>query len=108
MRFVDELDPRVRSSLSEEEIIFPPYNALQIQDILKQRAEKAFKENAVEAGVIEKCAAYAAKEHGDARRALELLRIAGELAERNNFDKVGMRHIDEAEQKIDRVIYLFV
>ena len=102
MRFADELDPRVRSSLSEEEIIFPPYNAIQIQDILKQRAEKAFKDGAVEAGVIEKCSAYAAKEHGDARRALELLRIAGELAERNGFNKVEMRHIDEAEQKIDR------
>jgi len=106
MRFVDELDPRVRSSLSEEEVIFPPYNALQIQDILRQRAEKAFKDDAIEPGVIEKCAAYAAKEHGDARRALELLRIAGELAERNNCNKVQMKHIDEAEQKIDKDRFL--
>lgn len=106
MCFVDELDPRVRSSLSEEEIIFPPYNAIQIQDILRERAEKAFKADSIEAGVIEKCAAYAAKEHGDARRALELLRIAGELAERNNCNKVQMKHIDGAEQKIDRDRFL--
>ena len=41
--FKDNLDPRVKSSLSEEEVLFPPYNALQIQDILKKRSEKAFK-----------------------------------------------------------------
>ena len=104
--FIDHLDPRVRSSLSEEEIIFPPYNALQIQDILKQRAKEAFKEGSMEEGVIEKCAAYAAREHGDARRALELLRVSAEIAERNNFKKVKIDHIDEAEDKIekDRII----
>jgi len=104
--FIDHLDPRVRSSLSEEEILFPPYNALQIQEILKQRAKEAFKENVIEEGVTEKCAAYVAREHGDARRALELLRVAAEIAERNNLKKVKIEHIDQAEDKIekDRVI----
>ena len=100
--FVDGLDPRVRSSLSEEEIVFPPYNALQIQDILNQRVEFAFKKDTVAQGVIEKCAAYAARDHGDARRALELLRVAGEVADRKNDKKVTIEHIDEAEGKIDR------
>ncbi len=100
--FVDNLDPRIKSSLSEEEILFPPYNALQIQDILNQRAKEAFKEESIETGVIEKCAAYAAREHGDARRALELLRVAGEIAERNGYSKVKIKHIDEAEDKIER------
>jgi cell division control protein 6 len=100
--FVDNLDPRIKSSLSEEEILFPPYNAMQIQDILNQRAKEAFKEGAIETGVIEKCAAYAAREHGDARRALELLRVAGELAERNGYTKVKIKHIDDAEDKIER------
>lgn len=100
--FVDSLDPRVRSSLSEEEIVFPPYNALQIQSILKQRAELAFNKDVLEQGVIEKCAAYAARDHGDARRALELLRVAGEVADRKNAKKIAIEHIDEAEEKIDR------
>lgn len=100
--FVDHLDPRVKSSLSEEEIVFPPYNALQIQDILRQRANKAFKDAVLEPGVIEKCAAYAAREHGDARRALELLRVAGEIAERKCCSKVQISHIDDAEEKIER------
>ena len=100
--FVDNLDPRVRSSLSEEEIVFPPYNAPQIQAILKERAELAFNEGVLEQGVIEKCAAYAARDHGDSRRALELLRVAGEIADRRNSKKIIIPHIDEAEEKIDR------
>jgi len=104
--FTDNLDPRVKSSLSEEEVVFPPYNALQLQDILKQRAKIAFKEGIVEEGVIEKCAAYAAREHGDARRALELLRVAGEISERQAREVIKVNDIDAAEDKIekDRVI----
>ena len=104
--FRDNLDPRVKSSLSEEEVLFPPYNAFQIQEILKKRADSAFKEGSIEAGVLEKCAAYAAREHGDARRALELLRVAGEIAERGCEKTVQIKHIDMAEEKIehDRVV----
>ncbi|MDD3175128.1 MAG: ORC1-type DNA replication protein [Candidatus Nanoarchaeia archaeon] len=106
LMFSNYIDPRVKSSLSEEEIIFPPYNALQIQDILRKRASLAFKKDAVDEGVIPKCAAFAAREHGDARRALELLRVAGELAERSESKIVQIKHIDEAEEKIekDRII----
>lgn len=100
--FADNLDPRVKSSLSEEELVFPPYNALQIQTILKARAEKAFKNGSLGNGVMAKCAAYAAREHGDARRALELLRVAAELAERSEVEQVQLQHVDHAEEKIER------
>ena len=93
LRFLDSLDPRVRSSLSEEELVFPPYNALQLQDILKKRADASFKPNVVGEGVIAKCAAFAAREHGDARRALDLLRVAGEIAEREASGKIKIEHI---------------
>jgi len=102
LMFANNLDPRVKSSLSEEEMVFPPYNAVQIQDILRKRAEEGFKEGSIEDGVVQKCAAYTAREHGDARRALELLRVAGELAERKNEEKVRIENIDEAEDKIER------
>jgi cell division control protein 6 len=102
LTFMDDLDPRVRSSLGEEELIFPPYNALQLQDILKKRADAAFQKGIVEEGVIAKCAAYAAREHGDARRALDLLRVAGELAEREGAKKIGLSFIDMANQKIEK------
>jgi cell division control protein 6 len=99
---LDNLDPRVRSSLSEEELVFPPYDAVQLQDILKERAKHAFKTAIIGEGVIEKCAAYAAREHGDARRALDLLRIAGELVERENKSKITQEYIDKANEKIER------
>ena len=102
LNFLDNLDPRVRSSLSEEEIVFPPYNAIQLQEILKERAENAFKKEVMEEGVISKCAAYAAREHGDARRALDLLRISGEIAERSGSKKVKIEHVDFANEKIDK------
>lgn len=101
LKFLDTLDPRVRSSLSEEELLFPPYNALQLQDILKERAKEAFKSGVVGEGVIEKCAAFAAREHGDARRALDLLRIAGELVERDSKSKITLDYIDKANEKIE-------
>lgn len=102
LRFLDSIDPRVKSSLSEEEVIFPPYNAVQLEDILKKRSNKAFKSAAVESAAISKCAAFAAREHGDARRALDLLRVAGELAERNGDSRISTKHIDEANYKIER------
>ncbi len=99
--FTESLDPRVRSSLSEEEMIFPPYNANQLQDILTQRAVLSFNNGVLDAGVIQKCSALAAQEHGDARRALDLLRIAGELAERSGARRVTTEHVDRAEDKLD-------
>ena len=101
LTFSENLDPRVKSSLSEEEIIFPPYNALQIQDILRNRAQNAFKTDTIRPGLIEKCAAYAAREHGDVRRAIDLLRISGEIAERSGSSFVDITHLDDAEKKIE-------
>ncbi len=104
--FTENMDPRAKSSLGQEEVIFPPYNAIEIQDILRNRAKKAYLPEVLQDGVIEKCAAYAAREHGDARRALDLLRVSGELAERQGAKQVTLEHLDEAEEKIekDRVV----
>jgi len=106
LKFTDFLDPRVKSSLGEEEIVFPPYDAEQISDILDQRAEIAYREDALEQDVIPLCSAFAAQEHGDARRALDLLRCAGEFAERDGEDRVGAEHVRRAQDKIelDRIV----
>jgi len=101
LRFTNFLDPRVLSSLSEEELVFPPYNAPQLCDILKQRADVAFADGILDDGVIPLCAALAAQEHGDARRALDLLRISGELAEREDAPRVTEKHVKNAQQKIE-------
>jgi len=102
LKFTEFLDPRVKSSLGEENMIFPPYNADELQDILKQRITKALKgENVIDEEVIPLCAALAAQEHGDARRALDLLRMATELAERNNSNRITKKHVKLAQNKIE-------
>lgn len=102
LKFTEFLDPRVKSSLGEDEIIFPPYNAEQIQDILEQRAELAFRPGVLADDVIPLCAAFAAREHGDARRALDLLRIAGEIAERARSQMITEEHVKAARDKIEQ------
>jgi cell division control protein 6 len=106
LKFTDFLDPRVKSSLGEEEIVFPPYDANQLRDILQHRANVSFQPGALTDDVIPLCAAFAAQEHGDARRALDLLRTAGELAERGQADTVEEAHVRKAQDKIelDRVV----
>jgi len=102
VNFKSFLDPRVLSSLGEEEIIFPAYNAMELAAILQQRAEIAFSLNALEEDVIPLCAALAAKEHGDARKALDLLRKAGELAERRNLLTVSNKQVYFAHDDIEK------
>ncbi len=102
LNFTEYMDSRVKSSLSEEEIIFPPYNALELTEILRERTKKGFIENVLGDGVISKCSALAAQEHGDARRALDLIRVAGELAERSNDERIEKAHVDKAQDKIER------
>jgi len=101
LKFTDFLDPRVKSSLGEEEIVFPPYDANQLRDILQARAEIAFEPDSLSDDVIPLCAAFAAQEHGDARRALDLLRTAGELAERDKTNEVREEHVRQAQEKIE-------
>jgi cell division control protein 6 len=102
LKFTEFLDPRVKSSLGEDEIIFPPYNAEQIRDILEQRARLSFSPGVLQESVIPLCAAFAAQEHGDARKALDLLRISGELAERARSAVVSEDHVRSAREKIEQ------
>jgi cell division control protein 6 len=101
LTFKELLDPRVLSSLSEEEIVFKPYNASELLDILLDRARLAFHDNVLSEGAVGLCAALAAAEHGDARRALDLLRVAGDVAEREGTPRLQEQHIRQAEKRIE-------
>ena len=101
LRFKEFLDPRVLSSLSEEEIVFRPYDAGELRNILAERARAAFTEKTLSDAALGLCAALAAAEHGDARRALDLLRVAGEVAERKGLTVVSEEHVREAEKHIE-------
>lgn len=104
--FLENLDSRVKSSLSEEELIFPPYNATEIRDILAERSRMAFHVETISDAAIAKCAALAAQEHGDARKAIDLLRVAGETAERIGSAQVREEHVDIAQNKVDTDRYI--
>jgi len=101
LTFKEKLDPRVISSLGEEEIVFTNYNVEQIKKILEERINQAFMPNSVQESAINLCAALAGGEHGDARRAIDLIRVAGEIAERQQSDMVTKEHVREASQKIE-------
>ncbi len=106
LKFTEFLDPRVKSSLGEENMVFYPYDADQLQDILRNRVEMAIKPGTIEQDVIPLCAALSAQEHGDARRALDLLRVSAELADRTNAAKITRIFVKKAQNKIeiDRII----
>ncbi len=101
LTFKEKLDPRVISSLGEEEIVFTNYNVEQIKKILEERINQAFVPNSVQEPALNLCAALAGGEHGDARRAIDLIRVAGEIAERQQSEAVTKEHVREASQKIE-------
>jgi cell division control protein 6 len=101
LRLKEFLDPRVFSSLSEEEMVFRPYDAGELRRILQERSALSFKEGVLSEAALSVCSALAAAEHGDARRALDLLRVAGEVAERQDAIVVTEDHVREAEKRIE-------
>jgi len=107
LRFKDFLDPRVLSSLSEEEVVFRPYSAPELIDILFERSKISFVSDVLSKGALNLSAALAASEHGDARRALDLLRVAAEITERAGEPKIEEVHVRKAQKKIehDRVSF---
>ena len=105
LKFKEGLDPRVLSSMSEEELVFPPYTVEELREILTERAAVAFRPSVASPAAINLCAAMAGSEHGDARRAIDLLRIAGEVAEREGLHEIDDSCVRKASDKmeVDRV-----
>jgi cell division control protein 6 len=104
LSFKDALDPRSRSSLYETEMVFSPYTADQLQQILLQRAALAFHEDVVVQPAINLIAALTAQENGDARYALKLLSKAAETAEQNGKRVIDEASVESAVKKVDREI----
>ena len=101
LNFTQQLDPRVTSRLSQEDIVFHPYGASEIENILSKRVEDGLKKGILKDGVVSLCAALAAQEHGDARRALDLLRISVQKAEQNSEEKVETTHVKIAQSQLE-------
>jgi len=94
------LDPRIMSCLKKTDIIFEPYDALDLLAILQLRVEKSLDQNRVEEGALQKIAAYASKETGDARKAVELLAKAVRVAEESS-GRLTEKEVDIAEERLE-------
>ncbi|XVH33566.1 orc1/cdc6 family replication initiation protein (plasmid) [Haloferacaceae archaeon DSL9] len=100
--FRDDLSPKVKSSLCEQEIHFPAYNANNLREILEQRAVVAFHDDVLNDDVIPLCAAYGAKDAGDARQSIDLLMKAGDLARDDNTAVVEAEHVKRGRRALER------
>ena len=103
IKFREYLDARVLSSLCEETIVFQPYDQEQLYDILLKRAQMAFHDGCIQDEAIRLAASYAARD-GDARRAIDMMRIAGEIADREGSSVVTVRHIQQANDQVEKNI----
>ncbi len=99
--FLERLDPRTRSSFEPTKIIFPPYKQPQLYQILHQRAELGLKPGTWENEALHIIAAKVAQESGDARRAIDVLRMAAELAEREGAKKLTVDHARKALETVN-------
>lgn len=88
----DDLDERVKPSMGSEVVNFPTYKREELKDILAARAEESFEHGALGEGVINLCADLVSKEFGDARRAVDLLRVSGEVAAESKSSAVTREH----------------
>ena len=106
LSFRNQLSSKVRSSLCEKEVSFSAYDANELCEVLRQRVEVAFQDDVLDDGVIEICAAYGAKDSGDARQALDLLLESGDIARENNDNLVTESHVTRARERLqtDQVI----
>src|SRR5215210_2329516 len=96
-----EIDDRVRSRIGgSSEVFFEPYTQQAVLAILKDRAAKAFSEP-VDYEILQYCADQSSKEHGDARRAIDLLRVAAEIAGKRG-EKISKMHVDAALARLQR------
>ncbi len=101
IQYVESLDERVGSSFRARDLFFDPYDANQLREIMYNR-EEAFKEGVLTEDVIPLAAAFAAQEHGDARKAIDTLRHAGEIAYRADDTKVTEEHVRAAKKEAEK------
>ncbi len=106
LNFRNQLSSKVRSSLCEKEVSFSAYDANELSKVLQQRESVAFQEDVLDSGVIGMCAAYGAKDSGDARQALDLLLESGDIARETNADQVTEDHVRKARERLqtDQVV----
>lgn len=97
-------DQRDRSSFLYDEILFNPYSSDELRDILEYRASKAFCEGVVDVEVVPLVSALAAQRDGDARYALDLLSLSGNICEEEERERVTEDDVRQAQRIADMML----
>lgn len=100
--FRKSLSSKVKDTLMETEISFSPYDATELRTILEERANQAFVDGGCDQSAIAMAAAISAQDMGNARQAIDLLRVGGEVAEREDDECVTDDHIEAARELVQR------
>jgi cell division control protein 6 len=95
-----DLDDRVKSRIGSSEVFFEPYSKSEVLDIITERATEAFAKK-VDHKVLEYCAKLSSAEHGDARRAIDLLRVSAEIAVSKGH-ALGIADVDSAQEELQK------
>ncbi|MFA6268370.1 MAG: AAA family ATPase [archaeon] len=106
LMFKEKLDPRTKSSLCERELVFNPYNATELRQILTERCLIAFKPNTVSDPAISLASAIAAQESGDARTAVMLMQRAGEISDNEQITTITEVQVEKAKASVEEEIIL--
>ncbi|MBI5880594.1 AAA family ATPase [archaeon] len=102
VRVADYIKPRTQSTLGRVKVIFSPYTAEELTDILKDRVKNAFNKDIVSEQVVQKIAEIEASRGGDARKALELVDSCAKIAIAKNTGKVTLDLVDEADKLLEK------
>jgi cell division control protein 6 len=102
IRVAEYIKPKTQSTLGRVRVIFAPYTAEELYDILRDRAKAAFNKDVVSDAVVKKISEIEASRGGDARKALELLDSCAKIAIGNNLKKVTLDLVDEADKNLEK------
>jgi len=100
-KLMEDVNSRAESSFYPTDVNFPDYDAEQLREILNHRRD-AFYDDTLSNDVIPLAAAFAAQTHGDARKAIDLMREAGNIAERNVEETVEEKHVRAAQDRVEK------
>jgi len=101
IRVSDYIKPRTRSAFGRVKVIFTPYNAEQLEDIIRERIKLALKPNVCTDSVIKKIAEIESSRGGDARRALELLDSCAKITMAKGESKITLDVVSEADSNLE-------
>lgn len=89
-------DPRVLSRMNEKTMVFDPYEPFELFDILQSKVEHGLKKGVISEDLLDHISIGVCKESGDARKGVEVLRTAVELAEERESEKVELEDVKKA------------